>query len=1138
MKPLPPPQQQTITILDGLPGSGKTQALVMEACRLVNEEGYAPSQTLILAMTPLNKKRLEHYMETAAEGIGVSGKAFPIFTVDEWLFKTLQEQANDEGKALLRLSETETRLLLQELLRQHIPTEHPFAHASRNPSFARAFWDLFRQWQVQGITPASLQAHYLTPQPNGQTPAQAHLAFLAELYQTFLAQTHEANLLNPAEAANRLYSRLMENPGVLAHLQERYPVILIDEAQELSATQHHILTSLPTHLVLTGTFTLRVRSFRGAHPEHWATWLPKNPHAQIQTLNQCQRKNHAVVSLIAHQFYPALKAAISAKPHPAIPDGTQMTENNHQTDLSQRISSGYPLQAIHQETREGLRPECISLNAYFDPEREAMAMAEAIEQFVTTGRVDARPAKWQDCVILLRSSRFKPYLIDALLQRSIPFQDNRLSEALIPIQHQLYDFFQILAYLEQLCIPASLLDNAQTLKRHLATTTLSASVSVDIYQRFNRHLRRWLDESVALSENTTFLRELAVDESMQNPDSLFLLWIDILEKAPGSEILSALSRIAQAYQQYQENLSDKTASWLALWDDICQEILAHGTDMAASATIQASLHEVREDLRRLDTHYQALFQTPLGLHDFLHHYADWWENLDIEEHANTGELVNRVRLLSYHQAQGEEFPWVGLPFLVADEFPRVRTRPELLLQESEATPADASTTSTPPVPWSGLELAKTDEAEEKRLLALGMTRATQHLILSTHRSEEGVPVQTSPFYETLQHTWQTIAAPQNEANTIATNDTLNAEEEGSTSAIYTRYSGNTAWSQLPNQVEEPLFSPSDVLNISASAIKTYMSCPRQFYYQNLLGLRTPQNQSAAMGTMIHRIMEVFNTHTPPHEATAERLRALTLQWFEAGDSDTVADSDAFLNAGFTQKDAQQIASINPLTRVTWRQRLLDSIDDLEKKGYFQRYQGSLKIEAEKRLSDIQLEGLDRCRFKGTLDALIQLHDGSWELLDYKTFHTAYGTSLDRCELNFRSTLDPLPDEDDLSHAERFAEKLHPVYPKDYQLPLYYLACNNDPAYQRNIRSVALQLIRPTFPDKPEQGSIRLELSRDELEAAKTQLIEDLRRFIIEPILDSKTFRPNAQSSTCGYCGYFNICESAQTSGDEESEAAS
>lgn len=51
---------------------------------------------------------------------------------------------------------------------------------------------------------------------------------------------------------------------------------------------------------------------------------------------------------------------------------------------------------------------------------------------------------------------------------------------------------------------------------------------------------------------------------------------------------------------------------------------------------------------------------------------------------------------------------------------------------------------------------------------------------------------------------------------------------------------------------------SDLLTLSASRIKSFSSCPRKFYYRYILEEPEPQNPAAAMGSAVHKTIEIVH----------------------------------------------------------------------------------------------------------------------------------------------------------------------------------------------------------------------------------------------------------------------------------------
>ena len=1092
--------------IEGPPGSGKTRELAREACRLIGHEGVSPSHMLALCITPLNKRRIRHYLQDEAAKAGLGGASIEILTFEEWFLQVLAE-FDDSGLGAPRLlSEADARVLLQEILRQSIPAGHPLYYASRQPSAARVFFELIRQLQLKGLTPAKVMS---LVQANASEDNR--LALVAEIYQRFQERTHSANLLCHADLTRRALALISASSEIQRAISERYQVVLVDEAQELSEAHHQLLAILPCRLMLAGNERLSIRSFRGANPSSFAnleayggrpvTFLPKQA---------CMRGNEATLSLL-NRFLP---------------------------------------QPIWEEQAPNLSQlqELVKFGFYAEPAQEAEGLAQLIDDFVRNAKVEDRPACWDDCVVLLRSSHYRAHLFHALQQKGIPFRCDVVSDELIHLQHYFFDLLNILEGWQHLSLnPASLLDT-YVLTEHLERLPLTWLEQQHFIQKNNRHLIRWLEFSITDPVLLAELRHVQTQAQADEHQTTCLIrqLADIASISPGIRI--EYERLVAFYKIYQE-----TGSLVGLLDAIMRSdtfLEAFGLNDTADepvaeedglGAVSLPLSVFRKNLERLNSHYQAAFQQPLPLPEALSAFQALWDGAETTSMPESTK--GAVRILSIHQVQGEEYPLVAIPFLVSDEFPHTREMPELLSSAEQAL--------------LGANVAyRIDEAEEARLLAVGMTRATHKLVLTSHRMDAGAPVLPSAFYRNLLDQKRVLFQQERlsricRCETEPVQDAARCEvdfctikpeqpvdmlvvlptapvDEANEDDLYTRYTGESKWAKLQKASNESLFEPDKVLDLSASSIKTYMQCPRQFYYKHLLRLPQPGNDAASLGTLIHRVMEVFNQGAGQLPYSANRLKSLaeTLFLFRG-------EPEVFFSAGFTEKDQMEMRRLSPLTLSSMKQRLLASIDDLKEKGYFDRYGTLKRVEPEKRLDSITINGIEGCRFSGSMDAVIQLSDGSWEIVDYKTFRSAYKAKLDACDKHFWGTLDPLPEGDDVSHAERFEDKLRADYPKDYQLPLYYLAGQQNPAYEGRLNAVALQIIRPPFADKPEQGSIRLEISGAEIEAKKAQMIDDINRYIVAPMRQSVHFPATPGRTSCGSCGYFGICEAADEADAEE-----
>jgi superfamily I DNA/RNA helicase len=578
-------------------------------------------------------------------------------------------------------------------------------------------------------------------------------------------------------------------------------------------------------------------------------------------------------------------------------------------------------------------------------------------------------------------------------------------------------------------------------------------------------------------------------------DSLPPSWLDDFTRWQSLASLSFLRKASAAYSQ--------NSDWLVLWPEAMSALLTPSGDPVGTE----ALTQFYQATERLQGYYQRTFQQPLSLTEWLAHAPTLSERFYLAPQAgneeNETENPAAVQILKVSQAQGEAFAWVAIPGLVTGDFP--------LIQQRVLASTDLST-----LPHDS----------ETRLLALGMSRARQVLRLSTHRQSlsgrgDGVTVdvQAAPCFEIFRRRTDGHFTLQEESASLPLSD--NAISSNPVLAL-------SGWGHLKPQGKDAPVLPAGVepLILSPSGIKTFMTCPRQFYYSRLLRLPQERSPAATIGELIHSLMERFNRSYQPGNYTAERLSGLARELFALAH-----DRDKLEAAGYSERDWLRVDSLNELTLMEARQRFQASVEDLERKGFFVRYQTVKAIEAEVPLPRLNTAELPGCQIQGTADALMQFEDGSWEILDYKTYFRRFPASPARCQSHFENfALAALPDGPDISISERFSVKLHPDYPADYQLPLYFLAFNEDPRFRGRLRGAAIQLIRPQAPDKPEQGSIRLELTAQAIMESAPQLLADLQRYVVEPIQNSTSLAINLDS--CEYCPYTAVCQEGRAFPEE------
>lgn len=277
-------------------------------------------------------------------------------------------------------------------------------------------------------------------------------------------------------------------------------------------------------------------------------------------------------------------------------------------------------------------------------------------------------------------------------------------------------------------------------------------------------------------------------------------------------------------------------------------------------------------------------------------------NIYIESIMNTGGLPsilptnlkkrNGVIVNTIHGVKGGEFPIVFLPFLRSASFP-LNFRKEKVI-------------SKPPDQWlkysqsTDLTSKEHHMQEERRLFYVAITRAKEKLYLLVPKKATSKLVKELPDHLLEDHTMNTEEdlsintysnlrvkyenLLQNALTMEMYDEVINLTQALSKIKDYENKLkitwGEEEWEiTLKNELRAK-FQPEipETLNLSASAIETYQSCPLKFRFGRIDGI--PQNAKKPQlifGNIIHLVLQRF--HEPNKEISKERiLRLLDEEW--------------------------------------------------------------------------------------------------------------------------------------------------------------------------------------------------------------------------------------------------------------------
>ncbi|MBI5115375.1 ATP-dependent helicase [Candidatus Poribacteria bacterium] len=271
-----------------------------------------------------------------------------------------------------------------------------------------------------------------------------------------------------------------------------------------------------------------------------------------------------------------------------------------------------------------------------------------------------------------------------------------------------------------------------------------------------------------------------------------------------------------------------------------------------------------------------------------------------QENDPADEPADGVRIMTVHQAKGMEFPFVFLVDMTDENFPRLG--PSICLFDGksidELTATVQGIRKEKGLPNERLQFLMGFEEqlnEERQLAYVAATRASRHLtICFTQESRLSEIARPSPFLEELVgqpvENLQDlqVAQPPTDAYALLTAALSKHEME---SALRTCVMGlrpepgvlspdegalRAGASGLSSFVEslgldshfilaeapferEPEQMPSFTDHkYSASQLKTFLTCPRRFFFEKMLRIAPEQPEDFGLGQLIHRVLETLH----------------------------------------------------------------------------------------------------------------------------------------------------------------------------------------------------------------------------------------------------------------------------------------
>jgi ATP-dependent helicase/nuclease subunit A len=658
-------------------------------------------------------------------------------------------------------------------------------------------------------------------------------------------RTHKQRIgaLDFHDLQKRLHELFVAKDSVRRAYTERFPHILLDEAQDTDELQYDIIQRLHDggeSLFIVGDPKQAIYEFRGANPDVFRAAVARTPVEDRLSLPENYRSRREIIYFI-NGLGPALLGESFTPMDPeADYDGGSLP--------TAAVTAIYAVQ--ERPGKDGEEP--ISEPVGDARAREAAAVAEELVRLLhaETQVKDPDTKQWtalrpKHIALLFRTRTSIPHFERALAERGVPY-----------VTAAGRGFFERAEVLD--CIMM-----LRALSQPLDDMALAAVLRSPFVGVSDGRLWRIRTPSESSSEQSALYQELRRDGGL----GIFRKRFERLRSRARS--MSAADALDEAIRVFRYEAA------LAAHED--------------GPAMLANLAKLRSRLREL------------GALSVAEGYTELQRARELMGSEATASLVGPnddvVVLTTIHQAKGLEWPVVCLPSLEmkpkgGDEDFSAR-HGALLCRALDEKGEEVKTLS---VVGFSKELAERREGEERRLLYVALTRARERLILSACvKSREKLPEWKGKFSKPLAfllaHTDEALSVPgDHDCGTLFTSVRYVTAEVVAT----TRFEeGATLANELhPIVIAKPPAEPPSLvdsvlpLTVKVTELLAFNRCPQVYRFSHVLEIeehtaresgKRPENDAALtpveLGTIVHSLLERADFHAGDVKAEVARLLA-------------------------------------------------------------------------------------------------------------------------------------------------------------------------------------------------------------------------------------------------------------------------
>lgn len=682
----------------GAASTGKTSTIVARVVRLM-QEGVDPNSILVLTYGRARANNLRDEILLAA---GVDLFEPLVRTFHSLSFSIINENINSDDPGYVLLSGAEQEAAIKELLMGVDEVGSPTSRvnwpqslqaAIKSSGFVRELRDLISRATELDLTPSQLNNLGKEMGEEWWTPVSEFFAEYRAINNLRYGSVGEEKMrIDPSAVIGEAVLTLNTLPLIKKRFSDRYTTIMVDDFQESDLSQRRLLTALePQNLFIVADPDSATGRFRGADPEGSLDFL-----GEFDEIILKQRVG-------IHPDIVSLDEAIVSKFR-----GNSPTRSFTQGD-------------------EITNADVISFGHLGSESDSAHFIAQ---EFKSAHLMNSIP--WSEMVVLLRSPSSLSALIRAFEYHDIPIS---LDHSALPLADN--PAITPLLSLARLAISPHLVsvENWSAIEEILRSDYCGAdSISLRGMKVALAALVSQSESEVDAKPSTNQLAiQLIRDESpefdlQEISDHRFFpltqfsqLWIAARQCAQRGE------DIYQILWSIWSNARDERGRNLAtLWRDYAIDGGARGAK--ADRDLDAIMYLFQSAIRYIN---RLPGSTPIS---FIEHIEKQSINSDaIVAQGQRGEIVE---ILTVHSTEGRHWSLVGMLGLQEGEWPNLRARSSLLGSERLMESHRVGLTKRQEI--EAAQAAALVE-DERRLLHVAITRASQRLIIAAYSSESGHP---------------------------------------------------------------------------------------------------------------------------------------------------------------------------------------------------------------------------------------------------------------------------------------------------------------------------------------------------------------------------------------------------------------